>query len=199
MRHLSVEEFVDAVEGVLPERRAAHVEGCAHCREHVAAARAALVSLRDADMPEPSPLYWQHLSARIHDSVANDRIDSGWRVALAGLFGGRDLVPAVSSALLIVVVLAGGVLMRGRGTTVLAPAPSVATTGSDVSVANGIEDSEVWQVLTSAASDMPLDDAHAAGMAVQAGAIDGAVQRMSPDELNELGRLLQSELRGSGD
>jgi len=34
---------------------------------------------------------------------------------------------------------------------------------------------------------------------VPASAIDRAVQGLSADELNELGRLLQSELRGSGD
>ena len=44
-----------------------------------------------------------------------------------------------------------------------------------------------------------MDEAHEAGVGVSGSAIDGAVQRMSPEELTELGRLLQSQLRGSGD
>ena len=46
---------------------------------------------------------------------------------------------------------------------------------------------------------LSLEVAHAAGMDIGAGAVDRAVQRMSPDELTELRRLLQSELRRSGD
>jgi hypothetical protein len=61
------------------------------------------------------------------------------------------------------------------------------------------DESEAWQVLTSAASEMPIDEAHAAGMAVPAGAVDCAVQRLSPAELDELRHLLQSELHRSGD
>ena len=58
---------------------------------------------------------------------------------------------------------------------------------------------EVWDVLTSVASEMQIEDATAAGMSVHSAAIDGAVQKMTPDELRELGRLLRSELKGSGD
>ena len=54
-------------------------------------------------------------------------------------------------------------------------------------------------MLTSAAAETPIEDAHAAGMAVPAGAIDRAVQRMTPEELSELGQLLQSEMRRSGE
>ena len=58
---------------------------------------------------------------------------------------------------------------------------------------------EVWDVLTSVASEMQIEDATAAGMTVHPAAIDRAVQKLTPDELSELGRLLQSELKRSGD
>ena len=61
------------------------------------------------------------------------------------------------------------------------------------------DDTEVWGILTSAASETPIEDAHAAGMGLPVGAVDRAVQRMTPDELTELRRLLQSELRRSSD
>jgi len=59
------------------------------------------------------------------------------------------------------------------------------------------QNAEVWDVLTAAASDVGIDDAHAAGLRAHPGAIDGAVQRLNQAELKELGRLLQSEMKRS--
>ena len=59
------------------------------------------------------------------------------------------------------------------------------------------ENAEVWAVLTAAASGVGLEDAHDAGMHVYPAAIDHAVQDLTAAELNELGRLLQSELKRS--
>ena len=32
--------------------------------------------LREADVPEPSPLFWEHLSQRVHDAVAAEPVPS---------------------------------------------------------------------------------------------------------------------------
>jgi DNA-binding GntR family transcriptional regulator len=53
-------------------------------------------------------------------------------------------------------------------------------------------------VLTSAAEETPIEDAHAAGMAVPSGAVDRAVQRMSPEELHALDQLLRREMQRAG-
>jgi hypothetical protein len=50
-------------------------------------------------------------------------------------------------------------------------------------------------VLTAAAADLQLDEARDAGMDVASGAVDHAVTQLNRDELSELGRLLQSELK----
>src|SRR5206468_5300013 len=94
MSHLSPAEFVDAVEGRLPSPRAAHLESCVRCRDGAESVGSALRAAHDDDLPEPSPLYWQHLSARIRDRVAGERIAPAWRAApWPQAFAVRALVP----------------------------------------------------------------------------------------------------------
>jgi hypothetical protein len=54
-----------------------------------------------------------------------------------------------------------------------------------------------WAVLTAAAADLHFDEARDAGIDVPSAAVDRAVTQLTRDELSELGRLLQSELKGS--
>jgi hypothetical protein len=195
MSHLSPAEFVDAAEGVLPPARAAHLEACTACREQAAGLAGALRAAGEVDVPEPSPLYWPHLSARIREGIVWEapRAESWWH--LMGV--GRLVRFASAAALAAALVMTGVMNRRVRVSPELPPAP-VAFTAS-VDPAGPVEDSEAWQMLTSAAAETPIEDAHAAGMAVPAGAIDRAVQRMTPEELSELGQLLQIELRRSGE
>jgi hypothetical protein len=198
MSHFSPAEFVDAAEGRLASLRLAHLESCVRCATQIRSVQAALGAAhdnRDGGVSEPSPLYWDHLSARIRAGVAAERIEPWWRGAWPDGFGMRGIVRVASTAVLLIALLAGGVMMKGKRSAVFAPPLDSAPPALDVSPP--VEDSEAWLVLTSAAADMPLDEAHAAGMGVPAGAVDRAVQRLSPAELDELGRLLKSELRGS--
>lgn len=194
MSHFSPAELVDAADGTLAASRAAHLDGCAPCAARVTDLRALQAAARDADVQEPSPLYWQHLSARVHERVARETIVPAWRAAWRDYVSVSALVPLASALAVVALVVASGLV--GRRT------PALSSTGGAVLLGTpaaemGIEpdDSDVWQVLTSAAADVPIEDAHAAGMAVGNGAVDRAVQRMTPGELSELRRLLQSELR----
>lgn len=195
MSHLSPAEFVDAAEGALPPARAAHLEACAACREQAAGLASALRAAGEVDVPEPSPLYWPHLSARIRERVAGEtpRAESWWHFAGVG-----RLVPFASAAALVAALVMTGVMNRGPHVAPALPPAPVAVTAS-AEPPGPAEDSEAWQMLTSAAAETPIEDAHAAGMAVPAGAIDRAVQRMTPEELSELGQLLQNEMRRSGE
>jgi hypothetical protein len=200
MTHLSPGEFVDAAEGTLAAGRAAHLERCSRCAAQAVTVREALDAAALAEVPEPSPLYWQHLSARVRDRVAQETIVPAWRATpWREYVTARTLVPAASALALAGAVMVSVLLLPRRPPASLPyeTAAIVATSPADLAIEP--EDSEVWQVLTSAAADVPIEDAHAAGMAVPAGAVDRAVQRMTPDELTELRRLLQSELRGAGD
>ena len=204
MTHLSEIELVDLAENNaagIPETRAAHVETCAACREQLDALRSMLRESRSVDVPEPSPLFWEHMSMRLRDEVAAEPAPrrSGWN-----WIGMRGLVSFGAAAALIVAVGSGVLLMRAArdgnpgtpageriATALVAPAPARPDATPDG------ENAEVWAVLTAAASDVAFEDAHAAGMHVPPAAIDHAVQDLSAAELAELGKLLQSELRRS--
>ena len=195
MNHLSPAECVDAAERALAPSRAAHLDGCPRCRDQVTAVSEALAATRAVGAPEPSPLFWQHFSARVRDRVAGETFMPAWRAdGWRGLFAARAVMPAVVVAVLLAVVFAAGTLRESRPAGLAPIAPPPATLAAE---AVEPENSDVWLVLTSAAADMPLDEAHAAGMGVPTGAVDRAVQRMTPDELTELGRLLQTQMRGS--
>jgi hypothetical protein len=198
MTHLSPAEFVEAAERTLPPPRAGHLERCERCRTSMADVRAALDAAQAVDVPEPSPLYWQHLSANVRDRVASETIVPAWRAAWREAFSMRALVPIGSALALVAAVIVAGELTHSR------PVPRLTETaaavhGAAADPAVEPDDTDVWEVLTSAAAEVPIEEAHDAGMGVTWGAIDRAVQRMSPEELNELGHLLQSQLHGSGD
>lgn len=198
MSHLSPAEFIDAADGALPAPRQAHLERCARCASQAAAVRSAIDAAREPVIPEPSPLYWSHMADRVRDRIAGESIAPAWRASWRETLSIRGLVPIASAVAVVAAVFASGLVTRSGRVPV--PAPTAAIIGAGGSdLAAEPDDSEAWDVLTSAASETPIEDAHAAGMAVGAGAVDRAVQRMSPDELHELKRLLQSELKRSGD
>jgi hypothetical protein len=206
--HLSESEFVDLAENesALDAGRVAHVETCASCREQLDALRAMLRVTATMDVPEPSPLFWEHMSNRVRAGVAAEPTPlPGWN----GFgFGIRGLVPLAVAAVLFLAVYTGLMLRpigphEGSGSRIADPVASVAPAAVSspaparpATTPDG-ENAEVWAVLTAAASDMAFEDAHAAGMHVPPAAIEHAVQDLSEAELTELGRLLQSELKRS--
>jgi hypothetical protein len=56
--HLTDDVLLDVLERTETEAARAHVAACAACRERVHEARQGLALLTDADVPEPSALYW---------------------------------------------------------------------------------------------------------------------------------------------
>jgi hypothetical protein len=198
--HLSESEFVDLAEDALDPRRAAHAESCASCREQADALRAMLRDAASVEVPEPSPLFWDHLSARVRDEVAADAVARrpGW--IWSGL---RGLMPLAAVAALVVAVISGVLLVRGVSPGHLRSEPIARTVTAPVApdrwpdATPDAKNAEVWAVLTAAASGLEFEDAHAAGMHVHQATIDHAVQDMSAAERTELGRLLQTELKRS--
>lgn len=197
MSHLSASEFVDFAEGTLAPQPAAHVERCEACRAQAEAVKNALdVTNGAAPVPEPSPLFWDHLSARIGEAI-----DAPAPRSTFG-FGLLRLQPIVAMLAIAVAVLSIVVLNRTarRGvepeaTTV--SEPSSADPGQVVDFALDPNHAAAWSVLTAAAADLRLEEAQDAGMAVPSAAVDRAVSQLTRAELSELGRLLQSELKGS--
>jgi len=77
-RHLSPEESVAALDHTLAPAREAHLDTCDTCRRELADMRAALEDVGSAaDMAEPSPLFWDHLSARVREATDAESAQKG--------------------------------------------------------------------------------------------------------------------------
>src|SRR5258706_6308120 len=120
MSHLSPDVLLDLAEGLQPEEREPHLGVCEICRREVADLRRTLATAASAEVPEPSPLFWDHLSARVKTAIerGEEPEPSPWTLAAWSW----RLAAGVSTA---VVVLAGRVALPtppGLGCTARAKA-----------------------------------------------------------------------------
>ena len=72
MRHLDPEALIDFAEGEREETATRHLAECVRCRVQLEDMIAAMAAVRDVEVPEPSPLFWDHLSARVRERVASE-------------------------------------------------------------------------------------------------------------------------------
>ena len=114
-RHVSNEAVVDLAEGLGSEPDRTHVAGCGSCTARVEEMRAGLSLAGSADVPEPSPLYWEAMRRSVGRRIAQEARPS-WR---------RDwLAPLAAAAALVVAVVA---LTVGRShAPSVAPEPTLA-------------------------------------------------------------------------
>ena len=70
--HLSDDAVVDLALGEGADSGRAHAGACEDCALRVAEARSAVELAQGADVPEPSPLYWQALRSGVSRRIAED-------------------------------------------------------------------------------------------------------------------------------
>ena len=185
MSHLSDREFVDLIDNVLPPVRVAHVLDCDDCRSKADTMRELLVRASEVEVPEPSPLFWEHFSSRVHHGIDHAEIGnspawgSGW----------RWVVPIA-----LMTIVAFGVW---RWTPrVHAPVPTHAelATGTDaVSDTSDADTDEAWAIVRTVADESTWDDVTDAS--VHQGSAEGAVAMLTREERQELVRLLELETK----
>jgi hypothetical protein len=200
--HLNVDELIDLAEGTRPEASAFHLAGCGRCRARLGELRAMLSTVEGTtiDVPEPSPLFWDHLSERVRAAVAADEVPR--RSWLDRPAWGRRLMPlaAVAVASLLIALAVG---FRGMGPAPavhqsLAPAATVADSGAADTWTDPVsDDDESLMLVVGLTEHLDLDAAGEAGLA-PGGSAEHAVTHMSDDDLRELRRVLQEELAHSG-
>lgn len=97
--HLSDDAVIDALDGRLDAASVHHLQACPECRAAVEEMREDWDSVREADMPEPSPLYWDAFRAQVGRRIDHEsRILRYWRAG-AGL--------AAAAAVAAIVMLRG--------------------------------------------------------------------------------------------
>lgn len=209
MKHLSPEEFVDAIEGTLAASRAAHFEACEACRLE-AGALGSLVeeAARASEVDEPSPLFWPHFAARVRAATLAEQVPEAawwqprWRLAFA----------AAS-----VVAIAATVFSLARIPAVSLPEPSAemaampdlpdpiptpdefpdllageaaSPTGRETA---RIADPAAWQRVMDLSGSLPAADALTV---VPSAGASGLIEELSQAQLREFMRLLRAEMGG---
>jgi hypothetical protein len=191
MDHLKPEEVVDIVEGALAESSVPHLETCDICRAQVREMRAMLTAIAGADVPEPSPRFWDHFSTRVRDAVAVEPPRRTWAALWTWP---RALVPAAIGIAVVVVALIVGSRVQVR------PGPGAQDvavyTGNNVDALDTPDDASLNFVADLSLS-MDWDAAGEAGLTA-GGSAEHAVTHLKDAELRELARLIKEEVARSG-
>jgi hypothetical protein len=193
--HLKGEELVDIAEGTRPESSAPHLGGCESCRAQLHELRAMMAAAQDLDIPEPSPLFWDHLSSRVHEAVAAEGAPRGFDASVW-----RRLLMPLSAVAVAGLLFAVSVSQRAPSPLpATPPAAVVADAAPAVELLRDISsDEDVSLTLVASLTDrVDLDTVREAGLATR-GSAEDAITHMSESELRELGRLLKEELARPG-
>jgi anti-sigma factor RsiW len=146
----------------------AHLDRCDRCAARVRETRAAIAAARGlADMPEPSPLFWDHLSARVRHATAADP------VADRRSWGRAAWVPLVAGALAAAVMLMS---------------PEEGTPGGPTPVVLG-DDS--WEAVLAGAHGLSPDEVQAVAPWASPATL---VADLTPAEREVFARLLEREM-----
>ena len=193
--HLTEEEFVDLLDGVLPPARLAHVDACAACGATARALAETAATAQPVAVPEPPPYFWEQLSARVHASVAEEPRPGPFLVVFANpVFRGALALCAVA----VVAIMAG---RSGMWRTDDAPpssvqlqTPTLPETAADDDLA-AIETDEAWALVRALAESLDHDQMDMEGVAVDRGTAEHLALRMTDRERQELARLIEEQLK----
>jgi hypothetical protein len=195
--HLNTEELLDLAEGTRAESSAPHLATCTRCQSRLADLRATMSAILEVEAPEPSPLFWDHFSQRVHDAVAAEPASTPAERSLFGQFVSSRAVQASLvgvASLAVMIAVASRTRAPEAVDTPVRSTTDAATVESQPPHADLFADSPVE-------SDPPLLLVATLAGTVDAGAglagpgsADHAVSHMNAAELRELQRLLQQEI-----
>jgi len=194
MSHLSTEEFVDLLDGALPAARAEHLRTCAACRTEADGLTGVLSRAAEArEVPDPSPLFWGHLSSRIREGLASP-IAKTWQQLVWWPASGW----AAGVASMVLVLLVSQSSFRGPSTRHLGSPAALHTATAAADPADDVDNDQAWAVVRTVADDAADDAAQDAGIATRPDAAERITQELSSREKRELAQLLAGELKRSG-
>jgi hypothetical protein len=197
--HLRESEFVDLLDRVLPAARLLHLEECQSCRDEADTLARTLAAADDQSIPEPSPLFWEHFSARVRAAIEEEpRPARPWRLA--------PMLPAArwAAAGTIAVLILGVLIWRSGAPAGDRPTPSAqhatiepASTpaGADEDPFGDIDGDEAWALVRSVADELDVDEIKAAGIGTRPGAVERVANGLSDIERLELAELIEHEIK----
>jgi hypothetical protein len=190
--HLTPDELLDLAEGTRSESSAPHLAKCGECRRQLDELRDVMATL-EVDVPEPSPLFWDHFSARVSEAVASDAKSArSWLGIGRWSWGLAAAVSAVVLAIAVSRVPRPAGKMTPASTTSVAEVPA-ADTGAALTA-----DDPSFLLLGDLAGSLDWDAAAEAGISMDVGTADTAVAELSDGERTELQRLLREAMAPTG-
>jgi hypothetical protein len=198
MTHLTPARLVDIAEGTEAEHGVPHLADCSACRRAVSELRATMAGVADVSVPEPSPLFWDHLSARVRDDVAKEGAPggTGW---LEGWLRPRVALPILAAVAAAVIVA----VAASRGPILQTPIPSTPLpVGENAQLPSlppleplGAADDPSLGLMADYGTALNWDDMREEmALVSHVGSTDEAVIELSAEERQELQRLLEEEM-----
>jgi hypothetical protein len=199
MTHLSDEQIAGATDGIATPAVDGHLAACTACAARVTGLRALLRDVNTIDVPEPSPLFWEHFHRRVNESIdtpVHDQARWRWTWAAAAATAIVVLVVALVSMLPLRPTDDPTQVAGSRPEEHATPDPSPDSTAAlDIT---DINEDEAWAVVRSLAEELHYDDAREAGVMPSAGALDRAATELTEEERAELVRLISNDLKRAG-
>lgn len=186
--HLSPQESVNALDDVLPQNRQSHLDSCRSCRTHVDELRAMMTTVSEGeDVPEPSPLFWDHFQARVQTAVQAEMVRPArvsWWSMVASVRG------AVAAAATVAVVTIAVARYPEAPVTPVAPMEDAQVAVADDSLA--LETAE-WAFVSGMMDSFEPNDVREV-LAPSALAVDNAFASLTSGEREAFAKLLSAEL-----
>ena len=181
--HLTPEEFVASIEGTLPPARSGHLDRCGSCLAQVSELRSLLQDVRAAGpVPDPSPLFWDHMSGRIRQATLSAPARESWWSRRW-----RPMFALTAAAVTMITLLVMRPAAPPTNDTV------VADSAAPASAAWPVLDDGTWGMVVDLASDLDWDEAHQA-TEPRPGTADVLIGELSPAERERLVKLLKTEM-----
>ena len=194
MRHLSEAELLDLAEGVRAESASPHLRTCDECKRQLAELREAMSAAASVEVPEPSPLFWDHFSARVRGAVAEEGMpDRGRPVGLTAIWSAIAAAAAVAA-----IVVSTRFPMPNRNPV---PAGTQSEVASSAAVPTPVPEDAALTLVAQLAENMDYDSASELtpiDITAHPGVVEESVSGMTAGEREELGRLLSEEMRRRG-
>jgi hypothetical protein len=191
--HLDETLLLAALDGQIDAAAATHLADCRTCADRISELRSMLESVASVEVPEPSPLFWDHFPARVSRAIDAAPRQAGWLNASRWMWGS-----AAAAAVVLVLMLlplrrdAAAPVPTG---TVDIPAVAVA---SEIDTVESLEGDEAWEMVRAVAEATDYDEVQESGLAPRAGSLERAAMELTHDERTELARLIAQEIKRSG-
>ncbi|NQW02435.1 MAG: hypothetical protein HQ485_00230 [Acidobacteria bacterium] len=182
--HLSSQEYVDAVDGTLSSVRQAHVARCAQCRAEVESLVGSVMTLTQDDVPEPSPLFWDHFPQRVQTTTQAEGFS-----ASDTLWWARWKTVATAAIAVAGVVVAATIYTR-PATTAIEPMDSVL---GALETAASVTVEAQWEFVTNVLGSLETEGVRSS-LSPSAQAVDAAFEDLSVEERENFMRLLRAEM-----